>query len=63
MLQHGFATISVYIVQEKYGSVLALAAAGNAEAGSPLVEALVASPLPRQPGAPLVDDWGCLRVR
>lgn len=27
-----------------------------------LVEALVSRPLPRRPGLPLVEDWGCLRV-
>lgn len=54
------------VVQEKFqGSNLLLPnlAANPAEPLSDvLVEQFVSSPLPREYGAALVDDWDCLRV-
>lgn len=53
-------------MQEKYaGSNLLLPnlASNPAEPLSqPLIEQFVSAPLPRDYGAPLVDDWDCLRV-
>lgn len=54
-------------VQEKYAGtnlLLPNLLGDAAEAiAPPLIEQFVTAPLPRASGAPLVDDWDCLRVR
>lgn len=56
-------TNAAALLRTKFGTQLpALAANAGVENGA-VAELLVGQELPRPEGAPLVDDWSCLRVR